>query len=334
MLDTLDRPSRPPIVLVVGPTASGKTALGIALARALDGEIINVDSVQLYRRLDIGSAKPSAEERAAVRHHLVDVVDPDARYDAATYVTDADRAIEDCVARGRRAIVVGGTGLYARALVRGLARDLASDPATRAALNERAAKGLDELARMHDELSKVDPAYAAKIAKSDPIRIVRALEVHALTGVPMSVHHARHAAEPPRYRARWLGIDSTRKDLAPKIAARAQAMLAAGWVDEVREIIADYGEGIRALDSVGYADVRRFVVGGSDTTERRAALLEEVVRSTLALVKRQRTWFRGEDGVEWASREALERPEMIDGLKAFFDAESPSETRARPEGER
>ncbi|MBL8679505.1 MAG: tRNA (adenosine(37)-N6)-dimethylallyltransferase MiaA [Myxococcales bacterium] len=308
-----------PIVLVVGPTASGKTALGIALARALDAEVVNVDSVQLYRRLDIGSAKPSREERAAVRHHLVDVVDPDARYDAATYASDADRAIADCAARGRRAIVVGGTGLYARALVRGLAKDLASDPATRAALNERAGRGLDELARMHEELSKVDPVYAAKIAKSDPIRIVRALEVFALTGTPMSEHHAKHAAEPPRYRARWLGIDSTRQALAPKIAARAEAMLAAGWVDEVRGIIADYGEGIRSLDSVGYADVRRFVLEGRSEAADRDALLEQIVRSTLGLVKRQRTWFRGEDGVEWASREAHESPATIEGLRAFFE---------------
>jgi tRNA dimethylallyltransferase len=316
-MDPPNSPAQPPpILLVVGPTASGKTALGIALARALDAEIVNVDSVQLYRRLDIGSAKPSAEERAAVRHHLVDVVEPDARYDAASYVRDADRAIADCATRGRRVVVVGGTGLYARALVRGLARDLASDPALRKSLNERAARGPDELARMHEELSTVDPTYASKIAKSDPIRIVRALEVFALTKTPISEHHARHAAEPPRYRALWLGIDSTRQELAPKIAERAEAMLAAGWIDEVRGIIADFGPEIRALDSVGYADVRRFLLEGRAD---RAALLGEVVRSTLALVKRQRTWFRGEDGVEWASREAHQSDERINRVRAFFE---------------
>lgn len=311
-----EKTSALPLLLVVGPTASGKTALGIALARALGAEIVNVDSVQLYRRLNVGSAKATAAERAMVCHHLIDVVDPDARYDAARYVRDADDAIAGCAARGRPVIVVGGTGLYARALVRGLARDLASDPDLRAALNERAARGADELARMHDELARVDPVYAAKIARTDPIRIVRALEVFALTGVALSEHHARHAAEPPRYRALWLGIDSTKEALAPKIRARARAMLEAGWIDEVRAIIADYGSDLRSLDSVGYAEVRRFIVEARSDV---AALEQEVVQSTLALVKRQRTWFRGEPGVLWASAEAHGSPTMIERARAFFE---------------
>lgn len=304
------------IVLVVGPTASGKTALAIALAQRLDGEIVNADSVQLYRRLDIGSAKPTKEERAAAPHHLVDIADPDEHFDASRYTAAADPVINAIAERGKRVIVVGGTGLYTRALVRGLAEGIPSDPALRAALNERARRGVDELARMHDELTKVDPEYASKIAKSDPIRIVRALEVFELSGVAISVHHARHAAEPPRYEALWLGIDATREQLAPKIAARTRAMLEAGWVDEVRALLEDYPPETKSLRSVGYAEVCQWVIDGRDD---RAALEAEVTQSTLQFVKRQRTWFRGEPAVQWDSREALEGEQWGERIRAFFE---------------
>ncbi len=308
------------IVLVVGPTASGKTALAIALARRFDAEIVNVDSVQLYRRLDIGSAKPTRDERAAVPHHLVDLVEPDAHFDAARYVAEADPVIASIVARGKRVIVAGGTGLYARALVRGLAEGIPSDPTVRAALNARAARGLDELSLMYDELARVDPVYAAKIARTDPIRVVRALEVFALSGVPISAHHARHAAEPPRYRALWLGIDATREQLGPKIAQRTRAMFAAGWIDEVRALLEDFSPETRSLRSVGYAEVSRFVCEGRTDV---AALEAEVTRSTLAFVKRQRTWFRGEPDVQWASAEALEGPAWSQQIEAFLQQKSP-----------
>jgi tRNA dimethylallyltransferase len=168
---------------------------------------------------------------------------------------------------------------------------------------------------MHDELMKVDPVYASKIAKSDPVRIVRALEVYALSGVPISVHHERHAAQPPRYEALWLGIDATREQLAPKIAARTKAMLDAGWIDEVRALLADYPPETKALRSVGYAEVCQWVIDGRDD---RAALEARIVQSTLQFVKRQRTWFRSEPSVHWASREAFESERWIETIHAFF----------------
>ncbi len=304
-----------PIVLVVGPTASGKTALGIALARALGAEVVNVDSVQLYRRLDIGSAKPNAEERSAVPHHLLDVIEPSGRYDAAAYARAADEVVSTLGARGRPAIFVGGTGLYTRALVRGLAEGIASDPTVRATLDARARGGHAELARMHAELSAIDPDYAARIAPSDPIRIVRALEVFALTGTPLSVHHARHAASPPRYRALWLGLDVPRETLRGRIEDRARAMLAQGWIDEVRGIIDDYGADVRCLASVGYAEVRRFVLEGRSD---RGALADEVVRATAAFAKRQRTWFRGEPGVRWGTVDTFVGAPWLRRIARFF----------------
>jgi tRNA dimethylallyltransferase len=309
------RPMPAPIVLVVGPTASGKTALGIALAKALGGDVVNVDSVQLYRRLDIGSAKPSAEERAAVRHHLLDVVEPDGRYDAATYARAADEVVSSLRAAGRPAIFVGGTGLYTRALVRGLAEGIASDPATRRALDARARAGEQELARMHAELASVDPDYAARIARTDPIRIVRGLEVFSLTGIPLSVHHARHAAAPPRYRALWLGLDVPREALRARIEERTRSMLARGWIEEVRGLVRDHGPALRSLGSVGYAEVTRFVVEGRTDT---VALSDEVVRATAAFAKRQRTWFRGEPEVRWGGLEEFASPTWVQRIRGFL----------------
>jgi tRNA dimethylallyltransferase len=271
--------------------------------------------------LDIGSAKPSADERAAAEHHMLDRVEPDASYDAATYARDADQVIADLSLRGRRAVIVGGTGLYTRALVRGLADGIASDPVVRESLNARARQGEAELSRMHAELTAVDPAYASKIARTDPIRIVRGLEVFAQTGVALSEHHAKHAAQPPRYRALWLGLDVDREALRPKIAARAGAMLSSGWIDEVRAIIADYSSELRSLRSVGYAEVTRFVTEGRTDID---ALRDEIVHSTLAFAKRQRTWFRGEPEVRWDSPESLGSERWLRRVEAFFRGESDS----------
>jgi tRNA dimethylallyltransferase len=303
------------LIVLAGPTASGKTALAVELAEALGGEIVGADSVQVYRGLDIGSAKPTAEELRGVPHHLLDVADLDEPFDAARYVALADRAIAEVRARGRVPLVAGGTGLYLRALVRGLAAGIPSDPAVRAALNERSARGPEELLRMHAELSAVDPAYAARIHPTDPVRIVRALEVYAVSGEPISAHHARHQEEAPRYHALFLALDVPRPLLRERIAKRAGEMFARGWVEEVRAVLErGYSPDLKPLRSLGYAEVVRHVREGvpREQTER------DVVSATAAFAKRQRTWFRGEQGVTWVTPEELRSPAWRARIERFL----------------
>jgi tRNA dimethylallyltransferase len=309
----------PRLLVLAGATATGKTAAALSLARALGGELVGADSVQVYRRLDIGSAKPRAEELQGVAHHLLDLVDLDAHYDASRYVADADAAIRDVRARGRVPIVVGGTGLYLRALVYGLAPDIPSDAALRATLNARAAEGGAALRAMHAELAAVDPAYAASIAPTDPIRVVRALEVYALTGVAYSEHHRRHQAMPPRYDARFYALEVPRETLRARIAARAAEMLGGGWVEEVRGILADgFDPGLKPLRAVGYAQVVEHARGALTAD----ALLPAVITATAQFAKRQRTWFRGERAVQWTAAEALTHPATVDELRRFAAGDS------------
>lgn len=308
------------IVLFVGATAVGKSALALHHAQALQGEIVNADSVQVYKRLNIGSAKASAADQALVKHHLLDLLEPNTHSDAQYYCSVADPVLKDIIARGQRAFVVGGTGLYTRALVRGLAPGIPSDPTIRSALNARAKQGLTELAQMHRELTEVDPVYAAKIAASDPIRIVRALEVWQITNIPYSSHHAAHALMPARYRALWVGLDIGRDELRRRLNARTQAMFAAGWYEEVRDLLREFPAETKVLQSVGYAEVVRAVQAQRPVDQ---ALIDEVVQSSMAFAKRQRTWFRGEADVQWMTVEEAMTPAFAERIQRWCDGESP-----------
>jgi tRNA dimethylallyltransferase len=309
----------PRIVVIAGPTASGKTSVAVDLASRIGGELIGADSIQVYRGLDVGSAKPTHQELRGVRHHLLDVVDVHEHYDAAQYIAHADAAIANVRARGSLPIVVGGTGLYIRALVRGIAEGIPADPSVREALQTRARSSMETLAIMHQELSLVDPEYAAKIYVGDPIRIVRALEVYQVTGIPYSEHHRRHAAMPPRYNALFVAIDVERSTLVPRITARAKAMLAQGWEDEVRGLLArGVAHDSKPLRAVGYAEV----VGCLRGEIAAGLLVESIVRSTKEFAKRQRTWFRGETGVSWRSLEALQTLEFSREAENFLRGES------------
>jgi tRNA dimethylallyltransferase len=287
-------PATPPLLLVLaGPTASGKTRLAIEIARRAGGEIVNADSQQVYRGLDVGTAKPTAEERSAVPHHLLDLVDPGEGMDAARWASLADAAIFDVVARGRLPIVVGGTGLYVRALLHGVVDAPGRDPALRIRLEEEAA--LHGRAALHRRLAEVDPGAAARIRENDLVRIVRALEI-AAGGRTQSELFEAHRFAPRRYRYRLLALDVPREELHRRIGERAAAMSRGGIVEEARALVDRIGEPSPRLP-IGYADAAACARGEIDREElaARIALLHR------RYARRQVIWLRREQDVEWVA---------------------------------
>lgn len=289
---TLVAPAAGEIVVVVGPTASGKSALALRLCAELDGEIVGADSVQVYRRFDVGSGKASAEERARVPHHLIDVVDPLEAFDASRFAALADAAIAEIRARGRVPVVCGGTFLWVKALLFGLAEAPPADPEIRARHAEIAAR--DGRGAIHAALAAVDPTSAARLAPNDFVRTSRALEVYELSGRPLSAWHAEHAFRAPRHVARLVGVRWSNDALAARIAARTRAFLAAGFVDEVRALVEAGLRDARAMSSVGYREVLAHVDGKLAEHD----LADEIDRATKVFARRQRTWLR-EQPVTW-----------------------------------
>ena len=288
-------PLNPPCIALAGPTASGKTAAALAIARHYPVEIISVDSALVYRGMDIGTAKPSADELAAVKHHLIDIRDPLHAYSAAEFVLDAQRLIEDISARGKLPLLVGGTMLYFKALFDGLDDMPAADPATRAVLaSEAAAKGWPAL---HHELAQVDPVTAARLAPHDSQRISRALEVFRVSGQPLSFFHQRNATKNiagdarPACATTLISLEpADRAWLHERIAQRFEAMLAAGFVDEVKALRArgDLTPDLPAMRCVGYRQAWEALDGSSPLNELR----DKGIFATRQLAKRQITWLR------------------------------------------
>ena len=297
------------LIVVVGPTATGKTTLALRLARQLDGEVIGADAYQIYRGMDIGTAKPTAEELGNVRHHLLDVVDPDERFNAHRYVELAEGALADVRSRGKMAIVAGGTGLYVRAFVRGLAEMPGADADLRAALTERAAtEGIETL---HAELAAVDPDYAARISTADPVRIIRALEVFRLSGRTITEVHREHQRQPDRHRALWIGLDPGRDRLREVILARTDKMFDEGFADEVRRLLAaGYGPDLPPLRALGYGAVCQMLEGTIDEAEARRI----TARDTARYAKRQRNWFRSEPAIHWFESPDADVEELVEGF--------------------
>lgn len=279
-----------PCLCLAGPTASGKSAAALAIAEALEpwggAEIVSVDSALVYRGMDIGTAKPSAAERAAVPHHLIDIVDPAQAYSAAQFVADATRVVAEIRARGRLPLLVGGTMLYFKALFDGLDEMPPADPTLRAALDAEAAeRGWPAL---HAELARVDPVAAARLAPADAQRIQRALEVWRLTGRPISSFHRERLA--PQAVPPLLSLEPAERGwLHERIARRFHAMLDAGFVDEVRALRArgDLHPGLPSMRCVGYRQAWEALDAGT-----LAALPERGIAATRQLAKRQLTWLR------------------------------------------
>jgi tRNA dimethylallyltransferase len=284
----------PPLLVIVGPTASGKTELALELCERSRGEIVSADSVQVYRYFDRGTGKPSPEERARAAHHLLDIVEPSEAMDAARWAELAASTVEELRGSGKLPVVCGGSFLWVRSLIYGLAPAPPASAELRREHQERAAR--EGRARLHEELAAVDPEAAARLAPNDLVRVSRALEVHALTGVPLSRWQAEHGFRTPRYRARLLGVKRTKEELDLRIRARVEQMLKSGWVEEVKDLMSrGYGE-TRPMGSVGYKQIRDALASGATIDED--ALTDAITRATRVFARRQRTWLR-EEPVEY-----------------------------------
>lgn len=279
----------PPVLVLVGPTASGKTSLSIELAQRFPLEIVNLDASQLYAGMDIGTAKPTAEERGEVPHHLFDVSTPDRPLNAGAYAELADGVIAEVLSRDRWPLLVGGTGLYARALLFGLARIPEVPSGIRDAINARIQR--DGTAAVHARLAEVDPVTARRIPRGDTQRISRALEVFEATGIPISRYQDEHRFAAPRYRYLKLCVSWPRTVLRQRIVDRVPRMFEAGFVREVEGLLsAGYPPGLRTFKALGYREVIDHLAGCSSLPE----CIERVTTRHLQYAKRQETWFSGE----------------------------------------
>jgi tRNA dimethylallyltransferase len=276
------------LVVLSGPTASGKSALALALAREFPVEIVNADSLQVYRRFDIGTAKPTVTERAEIPHHLIDVADPDEPYDAGRYVREAERAIREIRARGKVPMLVGGTGMYIRALLRGL-DPLPSDPRVREELSARwEAEGG---AALHAALALIDPETSAKVHPSDRFRILRALEIATVAGIPPSRARAAWRSAEAKHGCLFLALWPDRETLYGRIDARTEKMFRRGLAEEVRELLAGgFDRSLKPMMALGYRHAAAHLLDGVSLPET----IEAVKRDTRRYAKRQATWLSSE----------------------------------------
>lgn len=289
-----------PIICVAGPTASGKTALAVALAKELGGEVVSCDSMQVYRRMDIGTAKPTPEEMQGIPHHMIDVTEPDEDFSVSRYCEMASPIVDDILARGKTAIIAGGTGLYMDSLIRGNAFAPFPSTGVREKLEQQAdAEGMEA---MLSWLRSIDPEAAERLHLSDRKRIIRALEVYLETGETITGHNRRTQAVVPKYAPIWLGLDfAERSELYRRIDLRVDRMLEMGLLQEIQSLL-DSGISAKctAMQAIGY---KEFVnaLSGRGSIEYAA---EEVRKSSRHYAKRQLTWFRRNGAIHWLPRSA------------------------------
>lgn len=298
-----------PLVVICGPTASGKTALALELAQKFPMEIISADSRQVYRGMDVGTAKATRAERAAVPHHLIDVVDPDEEFTAGRFVTLSQEAVSSIGRRGHHPLLVGGTGLYIKTLTAGLLEAPPADEALRLRLTD-----LEEQygeGTLHARLQQVDPALAEKLSPRDRVRIVRALEVFQLTGQRLSELQARHGFADTPFRLLKIGVRADRDTLYRRIDERVHRMVAEGLVAEVEALLAKgYSSHLKSMQTIGYREIIRFLHGDFSLDEAISRIQQESRR----YAKRQMTWFRRDSSIIWvdSSRESDKIHELME----------------------
>lgn len=287
------------IICIAGPTASGKTSLAVALAKALDGEVISCDSMQVYRYMDIGTAKPTEEEKQCIPHHMLDVADPGEDFSVSRYCEMAGPIIDDILARGKFAIVAGGTGLYMDALIRGNA--FAPCPSTGMREKLEAQADAEGMQTMLDKLTSIDPQAAAKLHLADRKRILRALEVYYETGETITAHNLKTQAIPPKYNALWFGLeDADRADLYSRIDRRVLDMVDAGLIDEINALLSrGISENATAMQAIGYKEFLD-ALAGKCSMEDAVARVQQASRH---YAKRQLTWFRRNSAMHWLIRQ-------------------------------
>ena len=295
------------IICIAGPTASGKTALAVELAKELNGEVVSCDSMYVYKRMNIGTAKPSLEEMDGIIHHMIDVAEPDEDFSVSRYCEMASPIVDDIIARGKTAIIAGGTGLYMDSLIKG--NDFAPFPST--GMREKLEVQADEtgMEAMLELLRSIDPDAAAKLHVSDRKRVIRALEVWYETGETITAHNIRTQAIPPRYNPLWLGLDfADRAELYRRIDLRVDIMLQQGLVEEIKTLLASgIPQKCTAMQAIGY---KEFVAAldGHCTIEEAA---DEVRKASRHYAKRQLTWFRRNKQIHWLTRNTCESAEEI-----------------------
>ena len=300
------------IVCLAGPTASGKTALAVELAKDLNGEVVSCDSMQVYRRMDIGTAKPSPEEMQGIPHHMIDVAEPDEDFSVSRYCAMAAPIVDDIVARGKTAIIAGGTGLYMDSLIRG--NDFAPFPST--GVRERLEAEADEvgLPAMLTRLREIDPDTADRV--SDRKRILRALEVYLETGETITEHNRKTRLIPPKYTPLWLGLDfADRGELYRRIDKRVDIMLEMGLMEEIRSLL-DSGipEKCTAMQAIGYKEF----VNALEGREPLSQAAEEVKKASRHYAKRQLTWFRRNPAVHWLVRSGDDGREILTSARQII----------------
>ena len=294
------------IICVVGPTASGKTALAVEIAKQTNGEVVSCDSMQIYRRLSIGTAKPTTEEMQGIPHHMIDICNPDEDFSVGRYVEMATPIVEDILRRGKTAVIAGGTGLYVDNLIKG--GEFAPFPATgcREKLEQRLeTEGLETLI---EELAAIDPEALEK-SQRNPRRIIRSLEVFQETGETITAHNRRTAAIPPKFDPFWIGIDfADRQELYDRIDLRVELMVKDGLLEEIREVLnSGIPEKCTAMQAIGYKEFLDAMAGRSTIDEA----IAQVQQSSRRYAKRQLTWFRRNERIHWLRREKGQTAEEI-----------------------